>query len=44
MITALIITNIVFNIFFSITLGFVCYGVIKKKKVKQPQKPNYIRK
>lgn len=44
MITALIITNLVFNIFFSITLAFICYGVLKKKKTKQSKKPDYVRR
>lgn len=40
----LVVTNSVLNLLFALTLGFVCYGVLKKQKKSQPKKPDYIRK
>lgn len=44
MVTALIVTNLIFNVFFAMTCGFICYSVLKKKKTKQPTPPSYRRK
>ena len=43
MIIALIITNLIFNVLFGLTCGFIAYSVIKKKKQSQVQKPSYKR-
>lgn len=46
MVNALIITNLIFNIFFTITCGLISYSVIKsmkKKKQNVVKKPDYKR-
>ena len=44
MIIALIITNLIFNVLFGLTCGFIAYSVIKKKKQEKPKSPSYVRR